>query len=121
MTRIVIYVQYDGEWKDEQGSYKWLPKNKEVISIIIDDSSTTFEMLLEELYKRIGANQNDIELKISYLPVTLGENMSPLVLRRDECLAAYLLDFGENNRRIALHVELIKRDIGENEIESCTK
>ena len=121
MTRIVIYVQYDGEWKDEQGSYKWLPKNKEVISIIIDDSSTTFEMLLEELYKRIGANQNDIELKISYLPITLGENMPPLVLRRDECLAAYLLDCGENNRRTALHVELIKRDIGENEIESCTK
>ncbi|KAF4394580.1 hypothetical protein F8388_020405 [Cannabis sativa] len=29
MTRIVIYVQYNGEWKDEHGSYKWSPKNKE--------------------------------------------------------------------------------------------
>ncbi|KAF4357237.1 hypothetical protein F8388_000635 [Cannabis sativa] len=47
--------------------------------------------------------------------------MPPLTLRGDECLAAYLLDYGENNRRSALHVELIKKDIGENDVESCTK
>uniref|UniRef100_A0A803QCD7 Transposase MuDR plant domain-containing protein n=1 Tax=Cannabis sativa TaxID=3483 RepID=A0A803QCD7_CANSA len=121
MTRIVIYVQYNGEWKDEHGSYKWSPKNKEGISIIVDDSSTTFEMLLDKLYKKIGANQNDIELKISYLSVTLGENMTPLILRGDECLAAYLLGCGENNCRTALPVELIKKDRGEKDIESCTK
>ncbi|KAF4347063.1 hypothetical protein G4B88_019310 [Cannabis sativa] len=38
--------------------------------------------------------------------------MPPLILRGDECLAAYLLDYGENNRRTALRVELIKKDIG---------
>ncbi|XP_062082315.1 uncharacterized protein LOC133788743 isoform X2 [Humulus lupulus] len=122
MTRVVIYAQYDGEWKDEQGLYKWSPKNKEVISIIVDDSNITFEVLLEILYKKIGVNQNDIELKISYLPIIAGENMPPLILRGDECLAAYLLDYGENNRRVALRVELIKReDIRDMEVERSMK
>ena len=79
-------------------------------------------MLLEKLYKKIGVNQNDIELKISYLPITAGENMPPLILRGDECLAAYLLDCGEKNRRFALHVELIKReDICDIEVEGSMK
>ncbi|KAF4394579.1 hypothetical protein F8388_020404 [Cannabis sativa] len=47
--------------------------------------------------------------------------MLPLILRGDECLAAYLLDCGENNRRTALHVELINKDRGEKDIGSCTK
>ncbi|XP_062099983.1 uncharacterized protein LOC133805848 [Humulus lupulus] len=85
MTRVVIYAQYDGEWKEEQGLYKWSPKNKEVISIIVDDSNITFEVLLEKLYKKIG-------------------------------------DCGENNRRVALRVELIKReDMCDMEVERNMK
>ncbi|XP_062104331.1 uncharacterized protein LOC133815514 [Humulus lupulus] len=79
-------------------------------------------VLLEKLYKKIGVNQNDIELKISYLPIIAGENMPPLILRGDECLAAYLLDCGENNCRVALRVELIKReDICDMEVERNMK
>ncbi|XP_062088595.1 uncharacterized protein LOC133795160 [Humulus lupulus] len=48
--------------------------------------------------------------------------MPPLILRGDECLAAYLLDCGENNRRVALRVELIKReDICDMEVECNMK
>ncbi|XP_062112595.1 uncharacterized protein LOC133823755 [Humulus lupulus] len=75
MTLVVIYAQYDGEWKDDQGLY--------------------------------NGHQRIRKLYLSLL-------MTPIL--------PYLLDCGENNRRVALHVELIKReDICDREVERGIK
>ena len=82
------------------------PRNKDTITMALKCCSISFSSFMKKLYERLGMNQKEIELKISYLPCITCDKFSPFTLRGDESLS-YLYVHGENNYIIGLCVELI--------------
>lgn len=60
-------------------------------------------------------NQDDIELKPSYLPYSHLKKLSPVILRNDECLTCFLFDSEKPNHLSIVYVELVKK----NECDKC--
>ena len=61
MIPIVIYVHYDGEWKENEGSYKWFANNRDIIPIFMKNSSIKFEEFVKKFYERVGMDKSGTE------------------------------------------------------------
>ncbi|GMN59533.1 hypothetical protein TIFTF001_028620 [Ficus carica] len=62
MSEIVIYFQYDGEWKEkDDGSYEWCRRNKEIKSIILLDDSdkVKYSEVIDCIFKRLHVDQKN--------------------------------------------------------------
>ena len=57
MAHVIIYVYYNGEWKENEGSYEWSAKNQEVIPMFVKDFSINFEEFMKKLYKKVGMDK----------------------------------------------------------------
>ena len=57
----------------------------------LKDCSISFTGFIEKLYKRLGMGQNDIELKVSYLPCIACDKLLSITLRGDECLVIFMI------------------------------
>ena len=56
MSEIVIYFQYDGEWKQKNdGSYEWCRRNKEIKSIVLldDPDKVKYSEVIDCIFKRL--------------------------------------------------------------------
>ena len=104
MTPIVIYVHYNGEWKENEGSYEWFANNRDIIPMFLKDSSIKFDKFMKKLYERIGMEKNGIELKLSSLPFSCMKKVSLITLQDDECLTCFLFDTS------LIYVEVIKKN-----------
>ena len=97
--------------------YEWSSINEECITIVVDDS-INFVGLVEKLYKRLRVDQKTTKLKLSYLYYSKWKKMERIIIESDECLLAYLINFGEqNNDRNMIYVELIRKEECEKSIE----
>ena len=112
MSEIVIYFQYDGEWKEkDDGSYEWCRRNKEIKSIILldDPDKVKYSEVIDCIFKRLHVDQKSTELKISYIPLCTISS-GPKSILDDFDAKCYLLDFCKTTqRRSVLHVELMKK------------
>ena len=112
MSEIVIYFQYDGEWKEkDDGSYEWCRRNKEIKSIILldDPDKVKYSEVIDCIFKRLHVDQKSTELKISYIPLCTISS-GPKSILDDFDAKCYLLDFCKTTqRRSMLHVELLKK------------
>ena len=110
MSPRIIYIHYDEEWKENEGSYEWFANNRDIIPMFLQDSSIKFDEFMKKLYERVGVDKNDTELKLSYLPYSRTKKVLPVTLQDDECLTCFLFEAGKPNHMSLIYVEVLKNN-----------
>lgn len=67
----------------------------------------TLSMLEARICKKVGVNECNVKLNLSYIPLLIGSD-EKFAICDDEDLLSYLLSLDKDNRRCILFVEVIK-------------
>ena len=64
MNQTVITIYYGGEWKEEEGSYRWVKENNQNPIALVIDTEIKFADLINKLYLKLEVDRSKTCMKM---------------------------------------------------------
>ena len=107
MGRILVSLEYDGEWKNSNGCWEWVGSG--LAKGFMVDRSIKFLNFVETIYKKTGIKESEYTLRITHEIISeRNKHNCPLRICDDDNISD-ILSLYENENEITIHVVLEPR------------
>ena len=107
MGRIFVSLEYDGEWKNLNGCWKWFGNG--LARGFMVDRSIKFLNFVETIYKKTGIKESEHTLRITHKIISeRNKHNCPLRICDDDNISD-ILSLYKNENEITIHVVLEPR------------